>query len=206
MTKDEFISYAKGVIDGEMINLQSEELSPPLRLIKSALDSVDTSETTYKVPINNEVPDMVPYHTVCPCSKENGGGGICGCVMPNKMVPNPKKYHTTVGTSTTLNTDIKFDTNTSYQKSAIAGIQSDLDKILETKYDISYENYVKTVTKNRVVEEMEYPGDCEYRFVIGTVLEDIGGKYDLYAIPLPKEQFIERIKTDEEFAKRWEIN
>ena len=82
-------------------------------------------------------------------------------------------------------------------------MQSILDKIMEGGYDISYENYVKTVTKNRVVEEMEYKGDCEYRFVTGTVLEDIGGKYDLYAIPFPKEQFIERMKTDEEFAKRW---
>ncbi len=84
-------------------------------------------------------------------------------------------------------------------------MQSILDKIMEGGYDISYENYVKTVTKNRVVEEMEYEGDCEYIFVTGTVLEDIGGKYDLYAIPFPKEQFMERMKTDEEFAKRWEI-
>lgn len=107
MTKDEFIYYVKGIIDGEMINFQSEELSRPLRLIKTALDSVDTSEKAYKVLINNDVPDMVPYHTVCSCSKENGGGGICGCVMPNQMVPNPKKYHTTVGTTTTLNLDKK---------------------------------------------------------------------------------------------------
>lgn len=114
------------------------------------------------------------------------------------------------------NMDTNFENNTSDQESAINWIkgylgaakpeklESNSDKLQTSiDYDITYENYVKTVTKNRVVEEMEYEGDCEYRFVTGTVLEDIGGKYDLYAIPFPKEQFIERMKTDEEFAQRW---
>jgi len=112
--------------------------------------------------------------------------------------------------------DTNFENNASDQESAINWIKGYLKTAKPEKlksnsdksqtlidYDITYENYVKTVTKNRVVEEMEYKGDCEYRFVTGTVLEDIGGKYDLYAIPFPKEQFIERMKTDEEFAKRW---
>jgi hypothetical protein len=31
----------------------------------------------------------VPYHTICGCNSANGGNGICGCVMANKMVdPN----------------------------------------------------------------------------------------------------------------------
>ena len=194
MNRNEFITYVKGVIDSEMIHNPTEALHPSLRLIKDALDSInysdDPSEVTIRVPVNNDVPDMVPYHTICSCTKENGGGGICGCVMPNQMVPNPKKYPTTVGTSTTLNLDIKNQF-------------MDIDNIQKADDEITYENYVKTVTKNRVVEEMEYEGDCEYRFVTGTVLEDIGGKYDLYAIPFTKERFMERMKTDEEFAKRW---
>ena len=228
MTKDEFISYVRGVIDGEMINNPSEVLHAPLRLIKSALESInynnDPSEIKINVPINTEVPDMVPYHTVCSCSKENGGSGMCFCVMGNKMVPNPKKYPSTVGTTTTLNPDIKLgprlkppftnlnpfnsvpqseiDEMREYMEKTPEGqVQPALDKILESGDDIRYQNYVKTVTKNRVVEEMEYKGDCEYRFVTGTVLEDICGKYDLYAIPFPKEQFMERIKKDEEFDK-----
>jgi hypothetical protein len=33
--------------------------------------------------------DKVPYHTICGCNTANGGNGICGCVMANKMVdPN----------------------------------------------------------------------------------------------------------------------
>ena len=38
----------------------------------------------------NNLPDEVPYSEVCPCNPKNGGNGICGCVLPNKMVPNPK--------------------------------------------------------------------------------------------------------------------
>lgn len=36
--------------------------------------------------------DMVPYSETCSCNPKNGGSGICGCVMANTMVPNPKKY------------------------------------------------------------------------------------------------------------------
>lgn len=34
-------------------------------------------------------PSLVPYHTMCACNPANGGSGICGCVIGNKMVPNP---------------------------------------------------------------------------------------------------------------------
>jgi hypothetical protein len=40
--------------------------------------------------------DMVPYNTTCSCNPKNGGSGLCGCVMANTMVPNPKKYGTPV--------------------------------------------------------------------------------------------------------------
>ena len=41
------------------------------------------------------VPDQVPYGEICSCNPKNGGSGICGCVMGNKMVPNPKKTWST---------------------------------------------------------------------------------------------------------------
>lgn len=49
------------------------------------------------------VDDLVPYGSICPCNPANGGSGICGCIMGNKMVPNPKKYgqpKTNIGTTT----------------------------------------------------------------------------------------------------------
>jgi hypothetical protein len=51
-------------------------------------------------------PDEVPYGSICFCNPTNGGSGICGCIMGNKMVPNPKKY----GTGIRL-TNITTDTN-----------------------------------------------------------------------------------------------
>ena len=39
-------------------------------------------------------PDEVPYGQICSCNPSNGGSGICGCVMANTMVQNPKKYTT----------------------------------------------------------------------------------------------------------------
>ena len=40
------------------------------------------------------LPDEVSYGTICSCNPLNGGSGICGCVMGDRMVPNPKKNGT----------------------------------------------------------------------------------------------------------------
>ena len=57
-------------------------------------------------------PDQVPYGDICSCNPKNGGSGICGCIMGNKMIPNPKKHgYGTNYTSTT--TDI---TNSDFSK------------------------------------------------------------------------------------------
>jgi hypothetical protein len=58
----------------------------------------------YRAPINYSEPDEVMYGEICPCNPKNGGSGICGCVIGNKMVPNPKKYGspiTNFGTTST---------------------------------------------------------------------------------------------------------
>jgi hypothetical protein len=44
-------------------------------------------------------PDEVPYWQTCSCSPLNGGSGICGCIMANKMVPNPKKFESSLTTT-----------------------------------------------------------------------------------------------------------
>jgi hypothetical protein len=44
-------------------------------------------------------PDEVPYWHTCSCSPLNGGSGICGCIMANKMVPNPKKFESSLTTT-----------------------------------------------------------------------------------------------------------
>jgi len=52
-------------------------------------------------------PDEVTYGEMCSCNPKNGGSGICGCVMGNKMIPNPKKYGYPK-INTTTSTDINL--------------------------------------------------------------------------------------------------
>ena len=56
-------------------------------------------------------PDEVPYSEICSCSPKNGGSGICGCVMGNRMVQNPKKYNSSTFDyiTTTSTTNIELD-------------------------------------------------------------------------------------------------
>ena len=64
------------------------------------------------------LPDEVPYGSICPCNPANGGSGICGCVMGNRMVPNPKKYP---GSITTASTDkINITTTNPYSTNITA--------------------------------------------------------------------------------------
>jgi hypothetical protein len=64
-------------------------------------------------------PDQVPYGSICPCNPANGGSGICGCVMGNKMVPNPKKYPGSLTTSSTdkinITTTNPYSTNITWE-------------------------------------------------------------------------------------------
>lgn len=64
----------------------------------------------FTIPISTDEPDEVPYASICGCNPKNGGSGICGCIMGNKMVPNPKKYPTTlVGITNTSTARIDLD-------------------------------------------------------------------------------------------------
>jgi hypothetical protein len=63
----------------------------------------------FTIPILTDDPDEVPFSSICSCNPKNGGTGICGCLMPNKMVPNPKKYQTTLGTANTSTARIDLD-------------------------------------------------------------------------------------------------
>ena len=73
------------------------------------LEAIDGDKTiphqknvpAFDIPILTDEPDEVPYHSICSCNPRNGGSGICGCIMGNKMVRNPKKYQTTLGTANT---------------------------------------------------------------------------------------------------------
>jgi len=69
----------------------------------------------------------------------------------------------------------------------------------------AYKNYVTKIQSDYSTDNPKYKDgfDCNYKSVLGTVLEDIGSKYSLYAEPFTMDEFINKIKTDDEFAKRW---
>jgi hypothetical protein len=81
------------------------------------LEAIDDDKTiphqenvpAFDITSSNYEPDEVPYHSICSCNPRNGGSGICGCIMGNKMVPNPKKYQTTLGTANTDTARIDLD-------------------------------------------------------------------------------------------------
>lgn len=50
----------------------------------------------------NTEPDEVPYGEICSCNTKNGGSGICGCVMANRMVQNPKKNNSSASNYSTI--------------------------------------------------------------------------------------------------------
>jgi hypothetical protein len=82
------------------------------------LEAIDGDKTiphqenapAFTIPILTDEPDEVPHHSICSCHPKNGGSGICGCTMGNKMVSNPKKYQTTlVGITNTSTARIDLD-------------------------------------------------------------------------------------------------
>ena len=93
--------------------------------------------------------DMVPYGETCSCNPKNGGSGVCGCVMGNTMVPNPKKFGTPV-INTPYQPFLKQEINQtniiSKNDVVIEKIKLDLyNKITEIKNDTDNDNvFIKT--------------------------------------------------------------
>jgi hypothetical protein len=93
MTSQEFIIWLNGFLDA-VTQIENHHISK----IKDTLNKVsDIPEYTIAPDISNE--KLVPYNTICGCSPANGGSGICGCVMPNKLVPGDRKSNIYTSTS-----------------------------------------------------------------------------------------------------------
>lgn len=92
------------------MKLSKEELASMLIEANDRLDNAlkGNSLQPYVINLNPNNPDEVPFHTTCGCSPANGGGGICGCIMANKMVPNPAKYGPPK-TNITTTTNFRFN-------------------------------------------------------------------------------------------------
>ena len=109
MTKEEFIGHAKGVITSQIV--EGVTLTGPLQLIKDALDNITPEPITYMQEVTNvnTNTEMIPYHELCSCNPKNGGSGICGCIMGNKLVP--KNSWSTSNTTANSNPNFNNPTN-----------------------------------------------------------------------------------------------
>jgi thymidylate synthase len=87
--------------------------------------------------------------------------------------------------------------------------RTDLRYLLENECHIwngdAYTAYKTKIQSDCSTDNPKYKDgfDCNYLPVTGTVLEDVGSKYSLYAEPFRIDEFIGKIKTDDEFAKKW---
>jgi hypothetical protein len=109
MTEKEFIHWLQGYLEG--VSYDAQKPNPVIQIILDKIKSITTKKVvfdpdiyhpkTIEVPVYT--PDEVPYGEICSCNPKNGGSGICGCIMGNKMVPNPKKYSGYTSTTTTNN-------------------------------------------------------------------------------------------------------
>ena len=107
MTPQEFVTWLSGFMAGVSAN---RDLTNEEKIILDRIRDISKPKTQPYTPtpgdwigkdINPINPDKVPYAEICSCNPKNGGIGICGCIMGNKMVPNPIKYCTGVTTTTT---------------------------------------------------------------------------------------------------------
>ena len=70
-----------------LIQLYEDDQETPARQIPQ-LPNKQLRDFRDWIPVKGNS-DLVPYHTICSCNPANGGNGICGCVIGNKMVdPN----------------------------------------------------------------------------------------------------------------------
>ena len=96
MTSQEFTIWLKGFLDA--INRIEDH---HIEIIRDTLKNVGEPVTKAPTFPRSNIYDgeLVPYNTICGCSPTNGGSGICGCVMPNKLVPRDRKSNIYTSTS-----------------------------------------------------------------------------------------------------------
>lgn len=96
MSPSQFILWLKGFLEAAGNNgLQQFQVNK----ITDTLNKVEDRKGVLlnpKYPCMPITPDtsndeMVPYSQICPCNTANGGGGVCGCIMGNTMIPKNLK-------------------------------------------------------------------------------------------------------------------
>lgn len=128
MTRDQFISWLKGftaAVEETPTKGQWETIVSELNKIQECIDwGSPIGEGGWGVPNTNPFPKINPkphpftpykptpnpytggkegkvrYGDICGCNPENGGSGICGCIMANELVDPTLHGKTTITTTT----------------------------------------------------------------------------------------------------------
>ena len=86
--------------------------------VNKITDTLNKVDHTPSYPMSSPIPyttndEMVPYGTICGCNTANGGSGICGCIMGNKLVPRDRKsnIYTTTSENIPFNWQFKDSKN-----------------------------------------------------------------------------------------------
>ncbi len=90
------------------------------------------------------------YYEICSCNPVNGGNGICGCTIGNRLVDIDNTYTTTITTTSTLFDKIKPQ----MKQTAVEWLTDQLgidggtmrDKALAMEKEQNEDNMVKAIT------------------------------------------------------------
>lgn len=82
MTSKEFVIWLSGFLDSRH-EIQGQHLFKINQKLKSVNDLQDSIPVYPRVVNEN---DIALYGTICGCNPANGGSGICGCTIANKLV------------------------------------------------------------------------------------------------------------------------
>ena len=107
MNAQEFIIWIKGFLEasskGDLETHQVNKIKDTLKTVEDKKGVLLNPEYPC-MPVTPNAPDvsnekLVPYNTICGCNPANGGSGICGCIMGNKLVPKVSKTNIYTTTS-----------------------------------------------------------------------------------------------------------
>ena len=106
MNAQEFVIWIKGFLEasgkGDLETHQVNKIKDTLKTVEDKKGVLLNPEYPC-MPVTPDVSNekLVPYNTICGCNPANGGSGICGCIMGNKLVPRNSKSN--IYTTTTDN-------------------------------------------------------------------------------------------------------
>jgi hypothetical protein len=101
MTPQEFINWLQGFTEAisTIENHHLLKIKERLKEVNNPLPDFSQGPKVNWVKYDNPKVNLVQYHTICSCNPTNGGSGMCGCIMGNKMIDTNVSTKTNVSTT-----------------------------------------------------------------------------------------------------------